>query len=223
MQVINVNGMGRSGTTALAAALGGADSTVYVGELKWLARDLSEDRTCTCGRTARTCEVWGLVWILLRRRGWSSGSPWWEHGPAVLQQLGEQAGVERLVDSSKGLLMAQRLSSWAPTEVVWVRRRWAGGGWLRKQPGRVEQQGFGPLAARLWYEARRTELAIGTRLLPGVDVHHDELMGAPDETFERLCSHFHLSASLGGELRFPHILTANRCRFFSGRRLGEIP
>ena len=51
-RVIYVGGAGRSGTTALGRSLAASEGSVWAGELVWLARDLAEDRQCSCGELA---------------------------------------------------------------------------------------------------------------------------------------------------------------------------
>ena len=61
-KVLSIVGPGRSGTTVLAAILGGVDGIVDVGELRWLwRRGVLERRTCGCGVPVEECPFWSAV------------------------------------------------------------------------------------------------------------------------------------------------------------------
>lgn len=223
MRVIFVGGVGRCGSTALGAALGAAPDAAYVGELMWLGRDLEEDRQCTCGQAASRCPVWGHVSVRLLAEGWRPGMSTGKHLPALLAALSERTEANVLVDSSKRLSMAFRLRAVAPTTFLWIRRAWADGQWVLRREGRVEQAGFNRWTGAVWFARRRLEVDLAARLLPGCELTHAALLEHPDDTLalaRRTCG---LTGMGGLDLAFPHVLTANRCRFLDGGRLGEIP
>jgi hypothetical protein len=57
-----VAGLGRSGSTLIDRAMGGADGCVSLGEIVRLwQRGVVENAMCGCGETFRNCEFWGPV------------------------------------------------------------------------------------------------------------------------------------------------------------------
>lgn len=62
VKVLYIAGIGRSGSTLLARALGGADGLVPVGEaMHFYGRGLTNNELCACGRPVRECPLWGRV------------------------------------------------------------------------------------------------------------------------------------------------------------------
>lgn len=62
VKVLSIVGIGRSGTTVLAAILGEVDGFFNAGELHWVwGRSLTEQRPCGCGRPPAACPVWSRV------------------------------------------------------------------------------------------------------------------------------------------------------------------
>ncbi len=146
-----------------------------------------------------------------------------EHLPVVLAALSERVEADALVDSSKRLSMALRLRAVAPTAFLWVRRAWADGQWVRRRAGRVEQSGFGRWTGAAWFARRRLEVDLAARLLPGCELTHAALLKRPGDTLALARRRVGLGGAGSLDLAYPHVLTANRCRFLDGRRLGEIP
>lgn len=61
-KVLYIAGIGRSGSTLLARALGDADGLVAVGEvMHFFGRGLTNNELCGCGRPVRGCPLWGRV------------------------------------------------------------------------------------------------------------------------------------------------------------------
>ena len=68
-QIVYIMGTGRSGTTILEVLLANNPGFTGVGEVHRVVRHgFLEDRVCSCGKSARQCEVWAQV---LRDSGWS--------------------------------------------------------------------------------------------------------------------------------------------------------
>lgn len=62
VKVLYIAGIGRSGSTLLARALGGADGLVAAGEvMHFFGRGLVNNEHCACGRPVRECPLWGTV------------------------------------------------------------------------------------------------------------------------------------------------------------------
>lgn len=62
VKVLYVAGIGRSGSTLLARALGGVDGLTAVGEtMHFFGRGLINNELCGCGRPVRECHLWGRV------------------------------------------------------------------------------------------------------------------------------------------------------------------
>ena len=72
VKVVYIAGIGRSGSTLLARALGGADGLTAAGEaMHFFGRGLTNNELCGCGRPVRDCPLWGRVADRLT----DSGSP----------------------------------------------------------------------------------------------------------------------------------------------------
>lgn len=62
IKLIYLMGMGRSGGTLLGRLLGQQQSSIYVGELRYLwQRGLVEDWQCACGSAFSNCNFWSTV------------------------------------------------------------------------------------------------------------------------------------------------------------------
>jgi len=62
VKVVYIAGIGRSGSTLLARALGGADGLTAVGEaMHFFGRGLTNNELCGCGSPVRDCPLWGRV------------------------------------------------------------------------------------------------------------------------------------------------------------------
>lgn len=62
VDVVYIGGLGRSGSTLLDRALGSLPGFFAVGEMMHLfGRVMRDDERCSCGRPARSCEIWGDV------------------------------------------------------------------------------------------------------------------------------------------------------------------
>lgn len=62
VRVLYIAGIGRSGSTLVARALGGADGLTAVGEaMHFFGRGLTNNELCGCGRAVRECPLWGRV------------------------------------------------------------------------------------------------------------------------------------------------------------------
>ncbi len=62
VKVLYIAGIGRSGSTLVARALGGADGLAAVGEaMHFFGRGLTNNELCGCGRPVRECPLWGRV------------------------------------------------------------------------------------------------------------------------------------------------------------------
>jgi hypothetical protein len=150
------------------------------------------------------------------------GAPIEAHLPLVLAALGQQLGANTLVDSSKRLSMALRYRAVVPTSFLWIRRAWSGGRWVRREEGRVEQSGFGRTKGMAWFLQRRLEVNLAARMLPGAEITYASLQDCPDKVLDDACAAVGLRAPVNVTLAYPHVLTANRCRFIGGRPLGRI-
>ena len=61
-KVLYIAGIGRSGSTLVARALGGAEGLTAVGEaMHFFGRGLTNNELCACGRPVRQCPLWGRV------------------------------------------------------------------------------------------------------------------------------------------------------------------
>lgn len=70
VKVLYIAGIGRSGSTLLARALGGADGLVAAGEvMHFFGRGLVNNELCACGSPVRDCPLWGSVAEGLRDGG----------------------------------------------------------------------------------------------------------------------------------------------------------
>ncbi|MFT4625020.1 MAG: hypothetical protein ACI8PZ_003686 [Myxococcota bacterium] len=107
--VVYIGGAARSGTSALGLLLGAAPGVVWAGELRHLARDLVEDRQCTCGARASACPVWSEVgkrlggpagWRRARRRSALDRLAWGTDGSTV-RAVAAVTGARIVIDSSK--------------------------------------------------------------------------------------------------------------------------
>lgn len=71
VKVLYVAGIGRSGSTLLARALGGVDGVTAVGEtMHFYGRGLINNELCACGRPVRDCPLWGPVSERLEESEW---------------------------------------------------------------------------------------------------------------------------------------------------------
>lgn len=62
VKVLYIAGIGRSGSTLLARALGGAPGLAAVGEvMHFFGRGFTDNELCGCGRPVRECPLWGPV------------------------------------------------------------------------------------------------------------------------------------------------------------------
>lgn len=62
VKVLYIAGIGRSGSTLLARALGGADGLAAVGEaMHFYGRGLTNNELCACGQPVHDCPLWGRV------------------------------------------------------------------------------------------------------------------------------------------------------------------
>lgn len=62
VKVLYIAGIGRSGSTLLARALGAADGLTAVGEaMHFFGRGLTNNELCGCGRPVLDCPLWGPV------------------------------------------------------------------------------------------------------------------------------------------------------------------
>lgn len=70
VKVLYIAGIGRSGSTLLARALGGVDGLVAAGEvMHFFGRGLVNNELCACGSPVRDCPLWGSVAEGLRDGG----------------------------------------------------------------------------------------------------------------------------------------------------------
>lgn len=69
-KVLYIAGIGRSGSTLVARALGGAEGLTAVGEaMHFFGRGLTNNELCGCGRPVRQCPLWGRVAERLTQSG----------------------------------------------------------------------------------------------------------------------------------------------------------
>jgi hypothetical protein len=129
IDVVYLQGKGRSGSTVLSMVLGEADGVFAAGELRFFwRRGLVEDRRCACGEHLSTCEVWGAVaervadvdaeqlasdseavfrWsaaprlLAGRTRGWSAFERWSTATSRLVGAVHDVTGADVIVDSSK--------------------------------------------------------------------------------------------------------------------------
>lgn len=70
VKVVYIAGIGRSGSTLVARALGASRGLTAVGEaMHFFGRGLTNNELCGCGRPVRECPLWGRVASHLERPG----------------------------------------------------------------------------------------------------------------------------------------------------------
>ena len=70
VKVLYIAGIGRSGSTLVARALGGSAGLTAVGEaMHFFGRGLTNNELCGCGRPVRECPLWGRVADRMRESG----------------------------------------------------------------------------------------------------------------------------------------------------------
>ncbi len=205
---------------------------MWAGELMHLTRDLREDRLCTCGQPASSCDFWQCVVAALGgeaglkeidRTAWRDWRIGGEPAPAarVVEAVAHVAGAHTVVDTSKPLGRVLRILAAGSVQVALV--------WMRREPAAVaarhvarqgvvsEQQA----ASRTGLVVRDVLTEVGwtrlSRRWPVLRVDIDVLALEPHEPLRQLAdvTGLPLEALLEvsrGPLRAAHVLTANRVR-----------
>ncbi len=89
--VINITGMGRSGSTLLAAALAQAEGFLCIGELRNIWTDgFTPDQLCSCGSPFATCRFWQTVVAEVRQTAPIVGTPEFEELRSYVERFRHQ-------------------------------------------------------------------------------------------------------------------------------------
>jgi len=123
--VLYIMGAARTGSTILEVLLANSEQVFGAGEAHFFFRDYLEDRSCSCGRSARDCAVWPRV---VEGAGWSEEQlgaaarlferiGWHTRFAAVFFGLFDQQEMERFRTANRELFGRLAALSGCPTVV----------------------------------------------------------------------------------------------------------
>lgn len=223
--VVFIASLGHSGSTLLDLMLGGHSRFVGLGEVAAVARTWPAESTCSCGRRADDCELWGPVGARFREE--PAAAP--ERRAAIVRETFASVFGPHVtpVDSSKSLpwLDAVRAAGGEPrvifllkdvrnftvSEVESAARKRAQG------RNRRQLSSFGAFA--YWYRHnRKLERGLRQRGLPVFRVGYEEICLATEPVVRALCAFLDVEFEPGmldlGRSR-SHVLAGNRMRMQS--------
>jgi hypothetical protein len=228
VQVIQILGLGHSGTTLLETLLWEHHGALALGEISAVLHqktgsEQGTDDVCSCGKQLKTCSFWSSFDV--SARGWKPGHEY-EFAKEVLVQA-RARGATSITDSSPSQFVLpafQKLEreGLCTLKVVYLMR--LPQGWiplfrrmLHHVHGGIKGLWYGfPLrVAHYWYKENRRCKALAESLkVPYLTVSYEQLALQPLPTLQTIAQFASLPAKAGAaDPNFRHISYSHRTKF----------